>query len=98
MLHWNVSATAKRDAAGNVKINVIARDAGDEPLSGLQVSVRLQRPVDKRLDHDATLVEQVPGAYGGRLADVAEGQWDLVIEAESTGSVVFRSRSRLVLN
>jgi len=96
--HWDVSAAAKRDAAGNVSVSVAARDARGELLKGLQLSVRLQRPVDKRFDRDAVLVELAPGAYAVRFADVAAGQWDFVIEADSDGAAMFRSRSRIVLN
>lgn len=96
--HWNVSATAKRDASGTLNVSIAAHDARDQPITGLAFSVRLQRPVDKRLDRDADLTEQAPGAYGVRLTDVAAGQWDLVIEADSDGAAMFRSRSRVVLN
>ena len=96
--HWNVSATAKRDASGTVNVSITPRDAHDQPITGLALSVRLQRPVDKRLDRDADLIEQSPGAYGVRLTDVAAGQWDFVIEADNDGVAMFRSRSRIVLN
>jgi nitrogen fixation protein FixH len=96
--HWNVSAATRRDAAGNVNVNVVARDSQGTPLKGLHLSVQLQRPVDKRLDRDAVLAEQAPGTYAVRFADVAAGQWDLVIEADSDGAAMFRSRSRIVLN
>ncbi len=96
--HWNVSAAAKRDASGNVNVSINARDAQGTPLKGLQLSVQLQRPVDKRFDRDAVLAEQAPGTYAVRFADVAAGQWDLVIEADSDGAAMFRSRSRIVLN
>jgi nitrogen fixation protein FixH len=93
-----VSAAAKRDASGNVSVNIVARDAQGEPINGLQMDVHLQRPVDKRFDRDAALVEQGAGTYTVRFADVAAGQWDLVIEAEHDGAAMFRSRSRVVLN
>jgi nitrogen fixation protein FixH len=96
--HWNVSAAAKRDAAGNVSISIDARDAAGAPINGLQMNVSLQRPVDKRFDRDAVLAERAPGAYAVQLADIAAGQWDLVIEADADGSAMFRSRSRIVLN
>jgi len=96
--HWNVSASAKRDAASNVSVSVDARDALGQPLKRLQINVALQRPVDKRFDRDAVLAEQAPGMYAVRFADVAAGQWDLVIEADTDGAAMFRSRSRIVLN
>ena len=96
--HWNVSAATKRDASGNVNVSVNARDAQGVPLKGLRLSVQLQRPVDKRFDRDAVLAEQAPGIYAVRFAAVAVGQWDLVIEADSDGAAMFRSRNRIVLN
>lgn len=96
--HWQVSAATKRDAAGNVNVSIVARDAQGVAIKGLQVNVQLQRPVDKRFDRDAALVEQAPGSYAVRFTDIAAGQWDLVIEADRDSAAVFRSRSRIVLN
>ncbi len=96
--HWQVSGAAKRDAAGNVNVNIVARDAQGAPVKDLQVNVQLQRPVDKRFDREAALVEQAPGTYTVGFSDVAAGQWDLVIEADREGAAMFRSRSRIVLN
>ncbi len=96
--HWQISAAAKRDAAGNVNVSIVAHDAQGAPLKGLQMDVSLQRPVDKRFDRDAALAEQAPGTYAVRFTDVAAGQWDLVIEADREGVAMFRSRNRILLN
>jgi nitrogen fixation protein FixH len=96
--HWDVTAAARRDASGHVSVSVAARDARGTPIGGLALNVRLQRPVDKRFDRDVTLAEISPGTYAAALDDIVAGQWDLVIEADSGGAAMFRSRSRIVLN
>jgi len=96
--HWNVTAAARRDGAGDVALSVEARDSAGLPIAGLDLIVRLQRPVDKRFDRDVTLSEQPGGIYQAKLTDVAAGQWDLVIEADTGGATMFQSRSRIVLN
>lgn len=96
--HWNVTVRARRDEAGTVSIRVEARDQRGAPITGLSFDVQLQRPVDKRFDRDATLSETGGGVYAAQLADVAAGQWDLLIAADSDGKSMFQSRNRIVLN
>ena len=43
------------------------------------------------------LAERDAGIYRGAAADVAPGQWDLVLEAERGIERVFLSKSRVVL-
>jgi nitrogen fixation protein FixH len=79
-------------------VQVEARDASGQPISGLKFDGRLERPTDKRADLAVELIEAGIGLYRGNAASVAPGQWDLVIEGEARGARVFLSRNRVILN
>jgi nitrogen fixation protein FixH len=95
---WKVSAHIERRADGNAVLQVEARDAAGQPLTGLKFGGRLERPTDKRADLAVELAEAGIGIYRGNAASVAPGQWDLVIEGDAKGERVFLSRNRVILN
>ena len=95
---WQVSAHIERRADGAATLQVDARDAKGQPMSGLKFGGRLERPTDKRADLQVELAEAGIGVYRGNAASVALGQWDLVIEGEARGTRVFLSRNRVILN
>lgn len=94
--HWTVVARAARQDHG-VDVSLEARNSEGEPIEAT-FSVRLERPVDKRQDQVVTLAEVRRGIYVAQLADVPSGRWDLMIEAETDGRAVFRSRNRIWLD
>ncbi|MBW7960942.1 FixH family protein [Bradyrhizobium sp. BR 10261] len=95
---WQVNAHIERRADGNAVLQVEARDASGQPLTGLKFAGRLERPTDKRADLAVGLAEAGIGIYRGNAAAVAPGQWDLVIEGDAKGERVFLSRNRVILN
>ncbi|MCP3381396.1 FixH family protein [Bradyrhizobium sp. CCGUVB4N] len=95
---WKVSAHIERRADGNAVLQVEARDAAGQPLTGLKFGGRLERPTDKRADLAVALAEAGIGIYRGNATSVAPGQWDLVIEGDAKGERVFLSRNRVILN
>jgi len=95
---WQVNAHIERRADGAATLQVDARDAKGQPMSGLNFGGRLERPTDKRADLAVELSEVGIGIYRGNAAAVAPGQWDLVIEGEARGKRVFMSRNRVILN
>ena len=95
---WKVSAHIERRADGNAVLQVEARDAAGQPLTGLMFGGRLERPTDKRADLAVELAEAGIGIYRGTATSVAPGQWDLVIEGDAKGERVFLSRNRVILN
>jgi nitrogen fixation protein FixH len=94
---WQVNGRAARDADGGAVVRVEARDKAGAPLTGLTFSAALERPTDKRADRRIALAELQSGLYGGKAADVAAGQWDLVLEADRAGERVFLSKTRVFL-
>lgn len=93
--HWHVDAkvTPWRDGA---RLDIFARDAAGQPLSGMEVSALFERPTDRRFDQEVTLVGDGGGRFHGEAALTA-GQWDLVIELSRRGEQLFRSRNRVML-
>jgi nitrogen fixation protein FixH len=94
-LHWDVRAKVAT-SAGETALEVTATDASGNSLTGLEASARLVHPADRRLDHDVPLRAEAPGKFRGR-ADVAFGQWALVIELSRDGARLFRSRNQIFL-
>src|SRR5262245_14532810 len=86
---WRVNSHAARNADGDAVLRVEARDKAGVPLTGLSFSAALERPTDKRADRHIVLGELQTGLYGGKAADVAPGQWDLVLAAERGGERLF---------
>ena len=96
--NWKMDAHVELNADGAAQLSLGARTADGRPLTGLLVIGRLERPTDRRQDRQIDISESGGGRYRGVARDVARGQWDLVLEAESKGQRVFMSRNRLVLN
>ena len=94
-LHWQVKAKVS-GAAGATLVEVVATDAADRPVSGLQAVARLVHPNDKRADHLVVLNEGAPGQFRGHSGTLV-GQWDLVIELSREGTRMFRSKNRIFL-
>lgn len=93
---WTL-ATVVRRQDGDGLVAVEARDRSANPLRGVQLRVTLERPADQRLDRSATLVEISPGRHEARLADLAAGQWDVIVDVREEGMRAFRRRSRILL-
>ncbi|WP_315802500.1 FixH family protein [Bradyrhizobium sp. SZCCHNS3002] len=95
---WQVEAHIERGAGGAAVVQVNARDASGNPLSGLIFQGRLERPADKRADQEVALAEIGGGIYRGTAEAIAPGQWDLVLEGDSSGRRLFLSKNRVLLN
>ncbi len=97
--HWQVNARIERSADGGATLQVEARDASGRPMTGLKFQGRLERPTDKRADLPVELAEVGIGIYRGNAAEVAPGQWDLVLEGDAkSGQRMFLSKNRVILN
>jgi len=94
---WRVQGHVERHVDGRAVIEIEARDGGGQPVSGLVFSAQLERPPDGRADRKLALVDSGGGIYRGEAADLAPGQWDLVLEAQSGPQRLFLSKNRVVL-
>ena len=93
---WRVDAKVTALPDGARHLEVVASDATGKPLTGVAASVVFERPIDRRLDRGVAVAEEAPGHFAGR-AELAPGQWDLVIELSRQGDRLFRSINRIVL-
>jgi nitrogen fixation protein FixH len=93
--HWQIDAKLTPSADGE-RVDLSARDATGRPLAGLDASVTFERPTDRRLDRSVVLVEDGAGRFHGS-AELAAGQWDLVIELTRRGAQMFLSKNRVIL-
>jgi len=93
---WHIDAKVTPAPGGAQRIDVVARDAAGRPLRGLTLTAAFERPIDRRLDRSVDVAEDQPGQFHGS-AEIAAGQWDLVIELSRRGDRLFRSRNRVVL-
>lgn len=94
--HWQVDAKVTAGADGTALLDIIARDASGAPLAGMTATAVFARPTDRRLDRAVAVNEHAPGRFRGS-ADIAAGQWDLVIELSRQGDRLFRSKNRVVI-
>jgi nitrogen fixation protein FixH len=94
--HWRVTAALKPAAGAPTLIELSAKDASDRPLAGLEASITLIHPNDRRRDHSVTMQADGPGRFRGAIAPIA-GQWDFVIELSRGGERLFRSKERIIL-
>ncbi len=93
--HWRVDARLTPSSDGE-RLDIDARDAAGHPLTGMDATATFERPTDRRLDRDVAVSETTPGRFRGS-AELAAGQWDLVIELSRHGARQFRSVNRIVL-
>lgn len=93
---WHVVAHVERAGEG-ARLRIDARDAAGAPLGGMGFTARLERPTDVRGDRGFVLTERETGIYSGQAADVAPGQWELIVEAARGNERVFLSRNRVVM-
>jgi nitrogen fixation protein FixH len=96
--NWRVDSHIQRGTDGGATVQVEAHDNGGRPMTGLKFQGRLERPTDKRADLPVDLAEVGIGVYRGSAAQVAPGQWDLVLEGGAAGQRMFLSKNRVVLN
>lgn len=94
--HWQVDAKVTTVSGEQKRLDVVARDAGGQAISGIALSAVFERPTDRRFDQSVTIAEDGPGHFHGSVP-IAPGQWDLVIELTRAGEPMFRSRNRIVL-
>ncbi|GJD54459.1 hypothetical protein MTDSW087_02434 [Methylobacterium dankookense] len=95
---WTLASTAVREGRADAALSVTLRDGAGAPLEGRSLRARLERPADKRADLSVALAPAGRGTYAGRLAGVASGQWDLVVEVVEAERLAFRRRHRIILD
>ncbi len=96
---WSVSGALERAGETAARVEVVARDAGDAPLSGLAVTATLRRPASPEAPLVVVLQEGESGRYQAMVKDLAAGNWILDLEAlGGQDGAAFKSRNRLYLS
>lgn len=102
-LGWTMAVTV--DPVGTMgngasEITLIIRDAGQAPLSGLQVNGRLVRPVTNGYDQSLSFTAIGEGQYRVRIMSAQPGQWELRVlarQGEGDGARTRRFTIRVML-
>ena len=87
-LGWRAGAGARPRG-----LEVVMRDRGGRPLSGLRVSATLQRPATEHGRTELALRESEPGVYAADHA--LDGVWDVRIEAANRAGQTLIAERRL---
>jgi nitrogen fixation protein FixH len=94
---WKIDASIVKVSDDETHIVLQTLDAQGAALAGLDGTIRLERPADRRLDLAGALSRTGDGRYQVTVGAVSNGQWDLVIELERGGERLFLSRNRVIL-
>lgn len=93
---WSVSADLLRSGPGAV-VEILVKDAGGAPITGLAVTARLTSPKQADTDIAITLIESETGRYGGAIDTLEAGKWRLEIEAARGDDRLYRSDNRVMI-
>lgn len=88
-LGWSSRVTLLAENNGRYAVRVAFRDQDDQPLSGLNVSVALSRPVGDKNMIELPLPENVEGNYEGIVSLPLAGRWYAVIKAGRKGKALY---------
>lgn len=94
--HWRVNSSLRNEADGLTRVELSAQDRAGQPLAGLEATVSMIHPNDRRLDRPVDMQASAPGRFSG-VVTPSPGQWDLVIELKRDGERLFRSKERIIL-
>lgn len=77
-LKWSVRIHVESDNSDR-RLIVTFRDADNMPLTELEVTGQMVRPISEDQDRPIQLQENHPGQYELKLEDLPHGQWDIRI-------------------
>jgi nitrogen fixation protein FixH len=81
-LGWRAAVTIARVSPGKARLQVVMRDAGGHPVSGLTLKGELRHPADENRDRPLVLNPVAPGLYQAEIDRVTPGAWDAVLQAQ----------------
>lgn len=88
-LHWQIDAHIEP-----TRLVVNGRDGNGHALSGVDLTVELHHPTNRKLDMVLAPNEVAEGLWNAR-GDIPPGQWELVIDFSRNGERVYRSMNRV---
>ena len=96
-LNWQVSGELSRKGEEGARLVVVAEDAANAPLYGVEIKALLRHPAQETADVEAFLRADGGGRYIAELDRIPSGNWTLVLEIEQDGKRVFKSENRIFL-
>jgi nitrogen fixation protein FixH len=93
----SVSIAADPQPDKLVRLSVRVRAADDAPYMEKDVRVLFFRPTKQGYDKTIRLKEKKPGLYRGNIMLPLRGIWDLKLEIKDAGKIVYKSKSRVIL-
>jgi len=96
-LGWQATIAARREKSGESVFVLRLVNAENQPLSALDVDLRLRHPANAYLDRSLKLMPLGDGVYEARVADLKRGQWDVMASTQSSEKVAFQATRRVVL-
>ncbi len=90
---WKVEAKVLPQTDG-VLLAVTQRDGAGTSTQGLKFHAIFMHPADRRRDVSVVLKSAGEGSFSA-LAPIASGRWDVQIEAQKAGVLLFRSVNRI---
>jgi nitrogen fixation protein FixH len=93
----SVSIAADPQPDKLVRLSVRVRDADEAPYMEKDVRVLFFRPTKQGYDKSVLLKEKKPGLYRGNIMLPLRGIWDLKLEIKDAGKIVYKSKSRVIL-
>ena len=94
-LGWQAKLVAATRADGGRELTLEVRDKSGEPLAGLVIEGKLERPVHEGADRTLAFAPIGRGLYRARLDDLPAGQWHAHLRL-TRGSDRFVVSERLV--
>jgi len=94
---WTASIELARVGVTAAAISVAIKSKDGMPRNGLTIDATLRRPTDAALDRTVRLQAGGDGLYRAAVANVAAGQWDVVVRDAASGGASFEATRRVML-
>lgn len=88
---WHSSLT-QQTVGGQVRFQVVLRNANGDPVSGAAARLDLERPIGEIAGAALPLAEWAPGAYRADASKLPAGRWYATLTATAPGAADYRLR------
>ena len=91
-LGWRTRVSLSPPTPKGHVLDAILTTRDGKPLTGLEVTAELSRPLGDTLDKKVTLKEDKPGHYGTLVKLPALGRWEVLLHAKGSQSAPYRMK------
>lgn len=96
-LGWKVTIAAERSGKAGALLIVDVADRDGVPIRALDVAATLRRPTNAALDRTVVATAAGAGSYRVAVANLAAGQWDVIVRAKNDRGAVLEADRRVIL-